>query len=882
MAKHKNNGRTVSFGFGTGIKDGRVSRDDGSFAYTENMYIDHEQDGGALESIPGFRKLVSLGAAIHSIFVQKCAFEEEYVIVHAGTGLYRFNVNEKDVLDTLNPIATVNDTRSHAFNKGGALFVMDGEHIVRIMPDGSADLIDDSHTQAYVPTTFKNGKPFEQRNLLTASFKESYVIKERDKHYRATPELQYHFDDSSSTCSVIGIDSTASGSIYIPKYAKTGDKYYRITEIRNTAFAENQRIVNVYIADGLTRIGRMAFYLCKNLRTVYCPSSIEMIDNGAFLNCYALTEVFIGKNLKEVGMLPFSGADSLETIHYEMEGYEFDGVINKEDLSAFVPVYSSPRPAVDYYFTVRTKFEKITSFTFDGNIMYYTPKYENVGSECRMYFTRSAESSPEGVECTVFGTVSYDRYNEYDEGVDFISRALGDSSVISACTRSVFFDGRIFLSGNPKYPNTVFYSLDTSENTGTDLYFGSLSYFDDGAAGYETSSLCATSDALVVMKVKDDGGGGIFYHEGKDEDGFLQRTYPVSYVHTGLGARAEAISNLDETFLLCDTGVYSLKRGNYGLRSAKCISEKINSLLLKNTDLSSARFTAWNGYIVLQIGSEIYLADLKSGSEEIPWYYLTGIGAYKNNSTLWDFMSFAPDGYLVNENPNKKTNSGIHRATDSKYGVFYYINDADDPEKKYAVYLTGEYGSGTFYPADCVLSVGNLLFFGTTGGDLCVFNNDKRGVPPPTVTNLAGFNEAQYKALMGDKIHPYFYDFCSRRVPYVLRTKPCDCGLPGVKKSTVPSSFVIKTGAVGGGNISCKIRTDDREHDITAEYLPTAALDFHEINFESLCFDTDGASFVYVNDDSKNWLTKEITISSDSFRAPISISEISYRYKTKK
>lgn len=877
MARHKKNERSVSYG--TREKDGRFSQSNACFAYTENMYIDYERNSGALESIPGFRRLVNLNAAVHSIFIQKCALEEEYVIVHAGTGLYRFNVNQKDSLDTPAPIATVNDSDSHAFNKGGALFVMDGEHIIRIMPDGTVDLIGDEHTPAYVPTTFKNGRPFEQRNLLTKSFKESYVINERDKHYRASPELQYHFDDSSSTCSVVGIDSTASGSIYIPKYAKAGDKYYRITEIKNTAFADNVRIVNVYIADGLTRIGRLAFYQCKNLRTVCCPSSIEMIDNGAFLNCSALTDVFIGKNLKEVGMLPFSGAVSLESINYEMEAYEFDGVINKEDLSSYVPVYSAPRPAVDYYFPVKTKFEKITSFTFDAKIMYYTPKFETVGNECRMYFTRSAENSPEGAECTVFGTIAYDKYNSYDEGVDFISKALGDNSIISACTRSVFFDGRIFLSGNPKYPNTVFYSLDTSKNAETELYFGSLSYFDDGASGYEISSLCASSDALVVMKAKDDGSGGVFYHEGKDAGGLLQRTYPVSYIHTGLGARAEAICNLDETFLLCDTGVYCLKRGNYGLRSAKCISEKINSLLLKNTDLSSAHFTTWNGYIVLQIGSEIYLADLKSDSDEIPWYYLTGIGAYKNNSALWKFMSFAPEGYLVNTDQSKATTGGIYAALDSKYGTFFYIHDDEDPTKKYAVYLTGENGSGTFYPANCVLCVGNLLFFGTNGGDVCVFNNDKRGVPPPTVANLAGFNESQYKALMGDKIHPYYYDFCSRRVSYVLKTDPFDGNMPGVKKSTLPHSFVIKTGEVCGGNISCKIQTDDREHDVKAEYLPTAALDFCEMNFESLCFDVDRTSLVFVNDDTKNWLTKEITVSSDSFRGPISVSEISYRYK---
>ena len=66
------------------------------YAYLENMYRDYNGEGGVLiESVPGFRKVASLKKRIHRIYLQRIGENEEYVVLHAGDSLYRFNLAKR-------------------------------------------------------------------------------------------------------------------------------------------------------------------------------------------------------------------------------------------------------------------------------------------------------------------------------------------------------------------------------------------------------------------------------------------------------------------------------------------------------------------------------------------------------------------------------------------------------------------------------------------------------------------------------------------------------------------------------------------------------------------------------------------------------------------
>ena len=92
------------------------------FAYLENLYIDHESPSGAIESIPGFRKILSTKEVLHSFCIHKEG-EEIFFIYHAGNKLYRISYSggkpEK--------VAEISDTDSVIFKLGGLVTIKDGE-----------------------------------------------------------------------------------------------------------------------------------------------------------------------------------------------------------------------------------------------------------------------------------------------------------------------------------------------------------------------------------------------------------------------------------------------------------------------------------------------------------------------------------------------------------------------------------------------------------------------------------------------------------------------------------------------------------------------------------------------------------------------------------
>lgn len=860
-----------------GVRTASAGDSTHSFAYTENMYKDRKGEfPDGIESIPGFRRLASLGLRINALFMQKCSESDEYLIVHADDKLFRFNIADRDSLDGITKIADLKNGKSHAFFKGGTIFISDGEKIIRISKSGAVTEVGDATDTVYVPVTFKNGVPHEQRNLLTRLIRESLTLTDHEMYFRGSAGLKYEISDGG-TCSVTGAEATLTGSVYIPKYAVFGSKRYRITDIRDRAFSENTSISSVCIADGLRRIGKLAFKGCTALTAFYCPSTVELIDNGAFLDCTALTDVFIGKKLSKLGTLPFSGASSLESIKFEADQITLEAVENISALGAYTAVYSAKHPKNHYALPVSTKLEAVTSVTLGGKPITFDATA--LTTESAIFFSTESDAVPEGQEAMIYGLMPVGGYNSYDCGTDFAARSGSDTDIIAKCRCSAVFDGRIFIGGNPKYPNTVFYSLECESSD--KLYFGSLAYFDDGSSSYETVSISNSSDALIVLKSSDDGGGGIFYHEGKDADAFLQRTYPVTSVHTGIGAFGESMAFMDEVFFLNGMGVCSLKNGNYKKRYAICRSRAVNSLLLKNNDLASAHIAAWQGYAVIQIGSEIYLADAERAASDgtYDWYYLSGVGTYKNSRSVYKYMSFAPQGYRVHVGEDPVPVGNVYMSHDEKYGGFFYVNDVA-ADAKYAVFATGEETGGTFSPASCIFSTGELLFFGTKNGDLCIFNSDMRGVAPPDLSAREDFDAEAYALAMGNRIHPYYYDFCGRAPHYSLKSAADSCGIPYSRKSTVSGSVGVKLGCVGSRSIRCDLVADGELVSSEAG-LCAAVPDFSEIDFSVMSFECAEEFYAAVSDAPKRWMEQQICLSSSEFRSPMSVCEISYRFRIK-
>ncbi len=881
---------TVSYNSRCGVDFSAKTSSSGRerFSYLENMYRDYDANGGeVLESIVGFRKITSLGTKIHALYLQKTD-RGSFVLIHAGASLYRFSLEEKDSPTPLSPIKALKDSKSCGFAFGNDFYILDGEKITRVAADGTATYaVDGSSAAPYVPTAYKNGAPHEQRNLLTDLFYEEYFIKYPEEVFAATDSLKYKICDTEKLLvSISGVSSEFSGTLRIPSYIKIGSESYTVAEISEFAFSNNASIDGVIISDGLKKIGKYAFSGCSKLKKAELPDSLVEICDEAFSHCALLSDLRLGASLAKIGVRTFAECTSLQEVKYALDSASLSSVENAASLSALTLSSAHKISSQRTRIPVFSKTKTVSDVFLNGEAVSFAQ--ERAGDDVKSILFPSLEKS-RLIGATV-KIMAYSHPNVYPESSFGASFSPDDSpnaafSAICGCNVAECFDGRVFISGNPKYPNTVFYSARDNSDRNNPLYFGILNYWCDGVGGFPVISMLATADSLAVFKAGDDGGGSIYYHVPKStEIDILPRIYPVSYVHNGVSAIGESISFFDDPLFISSSGVLALDKAKINLeRSVVCRSHNVNARLLSE-DLRTASVAKWCGYLVISTGGRAYLADSRSlflnknGTAEYEWYYLDGIGTYKNDNYVYRYSSLAKKGYSVHQNADKEVKSEVLSEINADdETVFYTLENGI----KYELYKTEERTNGIFSPAVKLLSDDReLLLFGTESGDICIFNNDKRGVAPESLSSDEGFEMDEYTEKMGRKIHPEYYSFDGHTPRYALSTVYDDAGVANMTKNSVKASLTLKLETHGEGAFICEVGTDRKGYREVAEYS-SRELDFNTFDFSSLAFLSESRITLPISERQKGWVEKQVSLYSKNFRSPFGIYSISYRFYIK-
>lgn len=856
------------------------------YAYSENMYRDYDAEGGALiESVPGFRRLYTFGGRINGIFAYKSSSGEDFTVVHSGNKLYRFKSSEKDFLSgtAIDPIGEITDTKSSAFSFGGNLYVTDGKDILKISDIGAADKVTPESNSVYVPTTFYNGERIEQRNLLTDRFREKYLVGAIDTVIYGTHGLMYRItSEEFGLCAVIGLKEDFYGVVNVPSYTKIGKKKYKVDEVADHAFYQHNGVLGAQIAPGVRRIGKYAFAECKMLSILTMTEAPTFIDDYAFQNCMALSLIYLGTNLEKLGENAFVGTEKLN-IEFSSDRNDFYKIENSEKLDVYQLFSFRNNFSTVIEIPLCTPTLSISSVKINGIAdNSYDPIVEN-GIITSILITVSDKRDIEGKEVVIEARASDSSEDGFDSTRDFLhdtGYTKSSFDAICGCKICTSFDGRIFLSGNPDLPGTVFFSS-TENAKGAPLYFGAYNYFTDGLGTYGIISMLSCADSLLIFKSGDDGCGSIFYHTplstGND---VIPKIYPVTYTHNGIGGLGNSISFFDDPIFISKAGVSAIDKKTINLeRSIACRSHNVNAKLLSE-DLATASLAEWCGYLAVGVNGSIYLADSRatfvheSGYREYEWFYLSGIGVYKNSTPVYRYVSTARPGYYLHENPDAITDLQVKSISYSG-GFIYYVNDKG---KRYEVYNSEEKSGGEFYPLTYMAGFENdLLFFGTENGDVCVFNNDKRGVPPPTLYVAGDFDANEYKKVYGRRIHPYYYTFDTHKMRCGVQTVSDDSDSPSITKNTVKHSLVMKCKLSGSGKIKCEAKTNRSSY---AEYsaLPNDTVDFSDFSFATLTLDSDESVSLPINEKEKNWIEKELSVYCDDFRSPIGVYSLTYRY----
>ncbi len=849
-----------------------------------NMYKDYESDGAdVIETFPGTRILARLGERLNGIYCQRSPDGTDALLIHSNNKLRRIPLSSQigDSVNIGEPIGERADRESVGISYGKYFYILDGEKLARVDGNGNFSEITDEDAAPHIPTLYVSGEEYEARNLLTDKFKEEYKITDPAIYGFSSDGLKYYINDEAERlCVVCGCEDYVSGDIYIPAYVNFSGISYMVEGIGTKAFERNTRITGLYIADGVRSVGYFAFYKCTSLTKVVLPKTVFKLGSGAFADCALLETLYIGEAMEDLGSASLSACISLNEVHYQLDAESFNNIKHSDMVLESFKIYNSSYTGMRLELPIHADVLSVESVTVNGNGKSFGTVTRN-GKIVSVTLDFDDPSEATGAVMVISGTQNEFMSNYSGDGKSTSGGVLSKDA-IHGCRVASLFDGKLFLSGNPLLPNTVFYASHIDSDGESRLYIGVYSYFNDGVGSYKVRSMLPVGDMLAVFKEGDDGSGSIFCHARESTSSHLVPTlYKVTYVHSGISSSGGSLSFMDDPVFITDKGVFALENENINYkRSVVCRSHNVNHDLLFG-DLSRASLVEWLGYLVIGINGKLYLADSRAiyrhrtGCREYEWFTVDGIGSYSGDRSLYRYSDSPYQDQIVRpDSIGDEVDCTVYSVEDQDGILHYYTVES---YIKYSVYPTGERTGGSFNPATKLASFNGLLFFGTQNGDIGIVNNDKRGIAPPHIAERDDFNSLEYALTMGSRIHPYYYSFAGHPIKCEIRTAMDDCGIPHLTKSTVKKSLTVKASAEISDSIECLVRIDKSDSENIARF-PAADADFGGLEFTSAPWSGGPYRTASLAENKKKWIEKQIILRSSVFRSPIRIYSVAYRY----
>lgn len=889
-------------------------------AYAVNMWRDYESEQGeAVETFPGFRRLVRGLGVVHGLFAYRAKSGDEYLVVHAGTRLYCFESesvaakdDEKLTEDAALDKVELEDGDSQGFIFNNNLYILDGKHFVvvsSVTDKDGATSVTASDVNAYVPTTYYDGKPYEQRNML---IDEAYEVHTKAETVDAH-ELYYTFNDypSDDRYRLGRRDVTGLSDIYETSELNLiiNKSNYNINILPGVFYLEQEIKTVDIIGTGNIAIREYAFGECDNLETLRICLLENTLENGstitiedsAFMSCEKLSKIEL--------------YCKFDTLHQNIGSYALpEGVsIDYFDYKTFTPTEMDGYDRAMDIHELATDIINVTTGSDDHEIPYETLIEEDEfdGEEIpRVKSLRVKSKDISGnikihLELHPLRFTTIENVKSFHDGnPDYEGTGV---EAINGCTKSAVFDGRIFLTGNPALPNTVFYSNRNLTGANDPTYWGAYNYFNDGDGNTPNVDLLSTPSMLMVLKNNTVQDGSVYYHvPAYNEDEYSRDLVPKIYPSTagaaGIGSAGNTVPGttacnfLDDPVFLSTRGLEAVGKQTVNLeRTLTHRSSNVDRLFVKE-DLSKASLAEWKGYLVICCDGRLYLADSRQmhqhpdGSYQYEWYYLEGLGCYED---YYGGYRYLDSWYAIDEEGHSLAECTLIGGR--KLGDVYALSDAGKYEggakdilvltafkpdgSEFYFYTADGYaldpvdeervGSGVFYPATKTLVIGERLFFGTAGGDVCVINTDKRGVSDDFDGDIGT-----------DRISTRWYTFHGVSYPSICVTRLDDCSKKSLAKSTVPGTAVARFKMMPGSRVRANVSLNGRDFKKVGEAF-VSRYDAADIRFDNFSFTENEDAVVVLRELTRNWVDKQYSFVSDGFREPFGLYELSYLYNVK-
>lgn len=282
--------------------------------------------------------------------------------------------------------------------------------------------------------------------------------------------------------------------------------------------------------------------------------------------------------------------------------------------------------------------------------------------------------------------------------IKFRKTVEGHADRIKNCTLLQVFDNRVFFSGNPNFPNTVFHC-----SLNDPAYCSDLDYYDEGLDSAAIKGLVAGNNALWVFREPSQANTTVFYHT-PTLDSDYGKIYPSQHSSVTTGCVGKAINFNDDIVFFSDRGMEGISGDVTTEQVLAHRSSLVDRKLINEEDYKNMILAEWEGYLFVFVGTKAYLADSRTSitvhdHTEYEWFYWdlgknvtcarvekgvlylgTDTGVYTLTDTLSNVESYwvTPKDRFKNPNKQKTTNKrGCVVEATGDFSVYAKTEDSD-------------------------------------------------------------------------------------------------------------------------------------------------------------------------------------------------------------
>lgn len=248
--------------------------------------------------------------------------------------------------------------------------------------------------------------------------------------------------------------------------------------------------------------------------------------------------------------------------------------------------------------------------------------------------------------------------------IEFSTGSVQNIRKIRECTILEVFDNRVFFSGNPFHPNTVWHC---SLNDPT--YVSDLDYYNEGLDRADIKAMVAGNNALWVFKEPSDANTSVFYHT-PTIDSEYGKIYPSEHSSIAIGCVGEAINFNDDIIFFSQNGMEGMQGDITSEQAVGHRSSLVDGKLVPNGDYRNMVLIEWKGYLIVFTGNKAFLADSRAkftnnDHYEYEWFY-------------WELDKKVTCATVANGDLYLGTEDGIYTLSDYKGALeSYWVTPKD-------------------------------------------------------------------------------------------------------------------------------------------------------------------------------------------------------------